>query len=108
MKNKEEKNKILGKYVYPGRRIGWRIYGNTVLILLLPFRPNPETKVLKLRGSFRTYIWKLIKDRLQVREIVNLVARKKRVEPKVVEKGIIAFVKKLAAERIVDILDTPD
>ncbi len=96
---------ILDRYIRRSRCTASRIWGRTAIIVLLPFNNvNLEDCILEL-STDGSYIWKLLEKKPKIREIVESFAKKKKIGHDIATKEVIKFVKNLAKERLVDILD---
>lgn len=105
---KEKKMNILEKYIRRGRRTASRIWGDTAVVLLLPWnKANFDNNFCELTPT-ATYIWKLLEKKPKVKEIIDLFAKKKRIDRKIATKEVVRFIKKLAAKKMIDILDNPN
>jgi len=96
---------ILEKYVTRGRQTASRIYEGTAIVVLLPRGSHePEEEIFEL-SPLGSHLWKLLENRPKVRELIDHFAKQKRVSRKSAAKKIVAFIKKLAADKIVDVVD---
>ncbi len=102
-----EKIDILNKYVIRGRRTASRIWGENAVVLILPFpwKPTDFKKIVVELTPTGTYIWKLLGNKLKLKEVVSHFAKNKKINRDIATKEVVKFIKKLAAKKMVDILD---
>lgn len=96
---------ILDKYVKRSRRTASRIWGSTAIILLLPFDTvNVKDNIFELSAD-GTYIWRLLEKRPKIRKIVERLAKKKRISPRLATKEVRKFIQHLIREGLAEILE---
>ncbi len=97
--------KIINKYVKRSRYVASRIWGRNALVLRLGNRKfNLKTDVFEL-GPESTYLWKLIKKKKKVKDLINRYGRKKKVSQYIAKKTLINFINKFAAKNLIEILN---
>jgi len=95
---------MLKKYIRRSPRTASRIWGNVAVVVALKRYTNVEENVFQF-GADEAYIWKLLEEQPSAKEIILNVAKKKKASFNSVKKEVIMFIKLLAAEDLVEILD---
>jgi len=96
---------ILDKYVIRGRRTASRIWDDTAVIVLFPIGYTDRVERIFELTKTGTYIWKLLEKKPKVREIIDCIVKNTRFDWDRVEKEVVAYISKLRANKIVDLLD---
>lgn len=98
------------KYVRRGIQTASRTYGGKVtIVFIIPKGTEIGKKgyaLFQLEGT-GTYLWDMLDEPRQIKEIVYSIAKKKNVNVAQAARGVAAFIKELAKDHLIDILVKP-
>jgi 16S rRNA U516 pseudouridylate synthase RsuA-like enzyme len=99
---------IREKYIRRGIRTASRIYKDkTVVILLSLGNMDRKSYGLAILEDEGTLLWRLLDENRRVKEVVNTIAKFKKISYARIGGRLLAYIKKLAKYHIVDIIDSP-
>ena len=98
------------KYIRRGIQTGSRTYGKKITIIFtIPKRAEAGKKgyaLFQLEGT-GTYLWDMLDEPRQIKEIIYSVASWKKADVSQVDRQVIAFIKELAKDHLIDIITKP-
>ena len=97
---------FLKNYIARGKRTAWRIYGDKVIILLMPSPHHKRLEIFEFSGM-GTCLWKLLENGIRVEEFIQHIAKIKKAEPQSLKLEVLRFIRKRVREGLIDIIFPP-
>lgn len=99
---------IRKKYIRRGIRTASRIYNDKTIVILISLgKVGSKIHSLFILENDGTLLWRLLDEIHQVKEIVNAIAKLKKISSARIERQLVIYLKKLAKNHVVDIIDSP-